>query len=252
MVLEGSGNILVGYGYQPIISEYSPNGTLICDMAFASQGLDEVHVKTGGQKSYANSYRTFKQNWSAQPLEPPSTAIVDDFLFISWNGATEVRAWSLELEDTNGCLILAGRVQKDSFESSISVKSASDLRIMHFNLAALGDDDQILGTWRLDSHGKMTSDTGRAPATFYSTPWYLSIAVAVFIAIVRLGLGARRSTRLYKTCSTHLTNALGSTLRFVQRVLPMPLALLATGRKAAGGYAPVRSQEMEHVSSGVT
>ncbi len=78
------GNVLVGYGGVPQISEYDPRGRLLFD---AHMPLDNVY------------YRAYRHPWSARPATPP-TALAslnntseETIVHMSWNGATEVASW---------------------------------------------------------------------------------------------------------------------------------------------------------------
>ncbi len=80
-VLE-DGDWMIGWGQAPWFSEYAPNGRVLFD----------AHLPPGYE-----SYRTFRQEWSAQPSVPPSFAYVPSGagagVYASWNGATGVASW---------------------------------------------------------------------------------------------------------------------------------------------------------------
>jgi hypothetical protein len=79
-----NGNVFVGWGEIPRISEFDPSGRLLFD------------AKLGAQYQ---CYRAFRLPWSAQPAQAPAIAIDHRdgrvTAYASWNGATEVRAWQL-------------------------------------------------------------------------------------------------------------------------------------------------------------
>ncbi|KAK5121600.1 hypothetical protein LTR85_004772 [Meristemomyces frigidus] len=83
-----NGNILLGYGFNGAMTEFSPNGTLLCDAYFApSSRFTQGDVQ---------SYRDLKFNWTAFPRTDPNLVWADGTLYVSWNGATEVKAWMFE------------------------------------------------------------------------------------------------------------------------------------------------------------
>ncbi|KAK4544628.1 hypothetical protein LTR36_004200 [Oleoguttula mirabilis] len=83
-----SGNILLGYGFNGAMAEFSPNGTLLCDAYFGpSSRFTQGDVQ---------SYRDLKFNWTAFPKTTPNLVWVDGSLYVSWNGATEVKGWLFE------------------------------------------------------------------------------------------------------------------------------------------------------------
>jgi len=138
-----SGNLFVGYGFASAMTEFSPDGTeVICDWQYGA-----LHAKLDGQYSAGmiQSYRAFKQPWKGWPLDVPKVKIEeigqpqtadpneasgDAVLFqskhmemyISWNGATEVKAWILERR------LLS---EKDIEESSTDISEERSINIQH-------------------------------------------------------------------------------------------------------------------------
>ena len=80
------GNYFVGWGAQPYVSEFSPEGKLLFD----------AHVP-----ERTESYRSYRFEWHATPASPPAIAVSDPppgspvTVYASWNGATEVASWQL-------------------------------------------------------------------------------------------------------------------------------------------------------------
>src|SRR5919107_860606 len=79
------GNVLVGWGSEPVISEFDHDGRLLFSAAYPAEG---------------ESYRAFRLPWSGQPTDNP--AIVAELgredeitIYASWNGATEVTTWQV-------------------------------------------------------------------------------------------------------------------------------------------------------------
>jgi hypothetical protein len=76
-----NGHYLVGWGHQPYVTEFGPHGKPLLDLRFGRSGVD--------------SYRAYRFAWVGRPHSKPSIAVDGDTLYVSWNGATEVRSWQL-------------------------------------------------------------------------------------------------------------------------------------------------------------
>ncbi|RDW89685.1 hypothetical protein BP6252_01717 [Coleophoma cylindrospora] len=84
-----SGNVLVGFGYNAAWTEFTADGEAICD----------VHV--GSESAFnhgaVQTYKVNKAAWVGRPNTAPNATIVDGTqLFVSWNGATEVKTWRVQ------------------------------------------------------------------------------------------------------------------------------------------------------------
>jgi hypothetical protein len=106
-----NGNVFVGWGSQPWLSEFSPDGTLLYDATFPAA---------------VQSYRDFRLPWTASPGEPPTIALDAGApgsltVYASWNGATEVASWDVVAGDTVGSLGLVGSAARSGFETAIPV-----------------------------------------------------------------------------------------------------------------------------------
>jgi EmrB/QacA subfamily drug resistance transporter len=126
-----NGNVVVGWGEVPFVSEYTAAGKLIFDAAFPSPDM---------------SYRAYVQPWVGKPLYPPSGAARarggGTTVYASWNGATEVHAWRvLAVTAEGGTQPLATRT-RTGFETPIPV-SGGDRR---FRVQALDASGRVLGT----------------------------------------------------------------------------------------------------------
>ncbi|KAK5114128.1 hypothetical protein LTR62_002698 [Meristemomyces frigidus] len=112
--------VLVGYGLNAAWTEFSATGTVLCDVHFGAS--------TSFELGDIQSYRTYKLSWTGRPETPPAFDISDDDVevYVSWNGATEVRSWVLQCSET---LLEEGevedawadvvRVSKQGFETVI-------------------------------------------------------------------------------------------------------------------------------------
>jgi hypothetical protein len=81
-----SGNVFMGWGSNPYISEYIADGTAVYFARFSSEAGPA-------------SYRNYKANFTATPIDRPAVyaysrnATAPTTVWTSWNGATEVRSW---------------------------------------------------------------------------------------------------------------------------------------------------------------
>ncbi|KAL3491096.1 ASST-domain-containing protein [Aspergillus germanicus] len=139
--------VIVGWGHSAAYSEFSTNGELLCNVHFgASAFFDFGRVV---------SYRAFKGNWVGNPQTLPDAVLVDDMVYASWNGATEVVGWRLEawdgddIEEVNnsGSFRSIGNFEKTGFETIIPLPDNSTYPI--YRLEALDAGGNILGTTAL-------------------------------------------------------------------------------------------------------
>ncbi|HEY1777476.1 MAG TPA: arylsulfotransferase family protein [Solirubrobacteraceae bacterium] len=106
-VLPG-GNVHVGWGAQPYVSEFSPSGELLLD---AKLGTDYV------------SYRSYRIPWSGTGAAEPTVAIERSRrrldAFVSWNGDTRVARWQALTGTTPQTLSVVGSVARTGFETGM-------------------------------------------------------------------------------------------------------------------------------------
>lgn len=110
--------ILIGYGINAVITEYS-SITLMCNMHFGA--------KTSWEKADVESYRAYKFPWIGRPREPPWARIYRGRVYVSWNGATQVRMWRLEVSVTReeNDWRDAFKVAKEGFETSMPLQEST-------------------------------------------------------------------------------------------------------------------------------
>jgi hypothetical protein len=103
-----SGNVLVGWGTAPFVTEYARDGRVLLDL----------RLPPGGQ-----NYRALRLPWAGRPLAAPDLAArrtaSRHLLYASWNGATEAAAWRLEAGVVAGALEPAGTVPRRGFETRL-------------------------------------------------------------------------------------------------------------------------------------
>jgi len=103
------GNILVGYGGLPAVSEFGRDGSLVFD----------AHLPFD-----MSFYRAFRFPWSGRPLSPPAVLASlnntgeETIVHMSWNGATEVAGWRVLAGDHSASLPTRTTIAASGFESS--------------------------------------------------------------------------------------------------------------------------------------
>jgi Arylsulfotransferase (ASST) len=131
--LLGNGDLLVGWGSVPRITEFSPSGAIVFDATF-SKGDD--------------SYRAYRFAWAGMPDTKPSVAVAKAggstaTVWASWNGATQVVAWRV-LTGLNGdhLSVLDGPIPRKGFETTITAHTDAP----YIAVQALDASGRILGT----------------------------------------------------------------------------------------------------------
>ena len=125
-----TGNLVVGWGGLPYVTEFRRDGGVHFD----------ARLPAGGQ-----NYRAFRLPWVGRPHQPPQlvahTASGRRRLYVSWNGATEIAAWRLEVGSRRGELEPAQTKPKKGFETSFPAPR----RGTFVAAVALGSRGKILG-----------------------------------------------------------------------------------------------------------
>jgi len=107
-----NGNVLVGWGSEPYVTEFGPEGEIRV----------EARLPEGGQ-----NYRAFRFPWHGQPALPPKVAYRFSYrrhqgtVYVSWNGATEVAAWQLESGPSEAAMSAGQTVPREGFETALPV-----------------------------------------------------------------------------------------------------------------------------------
>jgi hypothetical protein len=102
-----NGDYLIGWGHEPYVTEFGPQGKPLLDLRFARRGAD--------------SYRAYRFPWIGRPRSKPAIAVEGNTLFVSWNGATEVKTWQLLGGPEKKKLRPLLAVPKTGFETAISL-----------------------------------------------------------------------------------------------------------------------------------
>jgi hypothetical protein len=100
-----NGNFFIGWGHQPQFTEFGPRGTIAFDGRWGRGRMD--------------SYRAYRFRWIGRPTSPPDVALAGKTVYVSWNGATEVRSWQLLAGPEKNRLRPVRTVSKSGFETAI-------------------------------------------------------------------------------------------------------------------------------------
>jgi hypothetical protein len=127
-----NGNVFVGWGSAPAISEFGRDGELLFSAAFPTEG---------------ETYRAFRFPWTGQPTDDPAVAAEKGpldrvTLFASWNGATEVATWQVLTGSDPDTLEPLASVPKKGFETVITVHTTEP----YVGLQAMNNSGKVLGT----------------------------------------------------------------------------------------------------------
>jgi Arylsulfotransferase (ASST) len=105
-----NGNMLVGWGSEPFMTEFAADGRIVLD----------ARLPRGGQ-----NYRVLRFPWHAVPGRRPDVAYRfrrgRGHLYVSWNGATDVDSWRLEMGSRRGDLRAGDAVKRTGFETVLPV-----------------------------------------------------------------------------------------------------------------------------------
>ncbi len=123
-----NGHLLVGWGHEPYVTEFDEKGRMLFDLRFG-RGAD--------------SYRAYRFRWIGRPAAPPDAAADDGRIYVSWNGATEVRRWQILAGPTPRQLRAVRTVPKLGFETSAALPSDAWVAAR-----ALDRAGRVLGTSR--------------------------------------------------------------------------------------------------------
>ena len=98
-------HVFIGWGGQPLFSEFSGDGELLFDASFSDTKNE--------------SYRAFRFPWRGQPSEDPAMVAESGpkgevKVYASWNGATEVATWEVLAGPSPGQLESLGSVARDN------------------------------------------------------------------------------------------------------------------------------------------
>jgi hypothetical protein len=173
--------VFVGYGYNALFTEYSADGSVLCDNHFAtnySWGTGDVQ-----------SYRAFKFPWIGRPVDPPTAILsTDGQVYASWNGATEVRGYVLQHTRAHPTTEKAWKdvlhIEKFGFETVIDIEDAELLR--YIRVKAVDKNGVMLGVSREIDMGWSAVLTNSVPRlnAIDMAPTKLVMLICINVAIV--------------------------------------------------------------------
>ena len=114
-----NGNIFVGWGAQPYISEFTPDGELALDARLASDDI---------------SYRAYRVPWTGEAPGLPAVATrrsgSHTDVYVSWNGDTRVTRWTALAGTTPTNLVPTASVPRRGFETTMRIpRACTHLRV---------------------------------------------------------------------------------------------------------------------------
>ena len=126
-----NGNVMVGWGSTPYISEYTHSGTQIFGAILPGEDL---------------TYRALVEPWVGLPLTPPAgaarTSAGRTTVYASWNGATQVASWRLLAGSSADALSVVASATRSGFETAIPLARTYTT----FEVRALNTAGRVLGT----------------------------------------------------------------------------------------------------------
>jgi hypothetical protein len=130
-----NGNVLVGWGAQPYLSELGADGSLRFDAYFG-------HGKPPGED--ADTYRAYRFVWHGRPTDRPALVVGGGTAYASWNGATEVKRWQVLAGPDAQHLQPVKEAAKSGFETPIALAKSATV----YTVKAIGSNGKVLGTSR--------------------------------------------------------------------------------------------------------
>ncbi len=125
-----NGNVLVGWGAQPYVSEFAPDGALIFD---AKLGPGYV------------SYRAYRAQWEGEGAGAPAVALARTRgytdAYVSWNGDVRVARWTVLAGRRAADLVPIGSVPRTGFETGVRIPA----RFTHLRLVGVDSAGRALG-----------------------------------------------------------------------------------------------------------
>jgi hypothetical protein len=144
-----NGNVFVGWGAIPYFTEFDAQGRVVLDARF---GKGTAKITKPDQD--ADTYRAFRFVWEGHPADRPKVIVNGGTLYVSWNGATEVKRWQVLAGKDVGDLTAIASAAKTGFETAIPVTTSEDFVAVR----ALDGNGGVLGTSKLVESKKSSTD----------------------------------------------------------------------------------------------
>jgi Arylsulfotransferase (ASST) len=127
-----NGNMLIGWGPEPYVSEYAPSGALVWDAIMAGK---------------TNTYRAYRFAWTGTPTGAPSVAAGAGAsgatnVYASWNGATTIASWRVLAGAASSALAPVASAAFSGFETTIPIAGQP----AYVAVQALDASGNVLGT----------------------------------------------------------------------------------------------------------
>lgn len=127
-----NGNVFIGWGSEPLFSEFNADGDLLFDVKMSKD--DE-------------SYRAYRFEWAGRPTDTPAVAAEaasdgEITIYASWNGATEVADWQILAGQAADQLAPVGSAPREGFETAIR----ANIKATYVAVQARDGSGQVLGT----------------------------------------------------------------------------------------------------------
>jgi hypothetical protein len=128
-----NGNVMIGWGVEPFLDEYSAGGQLLFGASVAAP---------------SQSYRAFREAWSAEPASSPALAVEFSgggglpVAYASWNGATQVARWRVLAGHTSKQLAPVASAARSGFETAIPLPGSE----LWLQVQALDASGSVLGS----------------------------------------------------------------------------------------------------------
>lgn len=108
-----NGNVFIGWGSEPVFSEFGNDGELLFDAVL---------------QAGAESYRAFRFPWEGRPADEPAVAAErgdgdEVMLYASYNGTTEVTDWEVLAGPDPERLEPQGTTPREGFETAVTVRT---------------------------------------------------------------------------------------------------------------------------------
>ena len=127
-----SGNVLMGYGFNGVFTEFTADGKALCDAYM----LPSNRFGSGD----VQSYRNLKFNWTGIPLSTPKAVLNETTLYMSWLGSTKLHTWLLQDSDVaDGEYRNVQTTPKVGFETEYVLSSGKAMR--HYVRAVAVDEN---------------------------------------------------------------------------------------------------------------
>ncbi|KUI61771.1 hypothetical protein VP1G_08916 [Cytospora mali] len=113
-------NIFIGWGRCPSFTEHTPDGETVMDVQFSPWHSTSI-------PDALDNYRAYKMDWVATPWWDPAIALRntsegDLAVYVSWNGATEVREWVVRGGERKGDDDILAVSMRTGFETRMTVE----------------------------------------------------------------------------------------------------------------------------------